>query len=188
MFDQEIPTLKSSKLRFRPGEQRTILLLGDFLIAVIAFILALYIWGTQPTEWLRFSLDFLQQRVPLWFYLLPIAWLLLLLDLYDVRNANNWAGTLRGILTTGIAGLLIYAIIYLLSPKGSLPRIGVGIFLVNATILTLIWRWIYIKIFELFYAIFHDFHIAIGTHYNCYLYFFFRYHLFSFLKRLKYTL
>jgi len=147
MFDQENTTIKSSKIRFRPGEQRTILIFGDFLIAVLAFFLALYIWGTQPDEWLRFSLDFLQQRVPFWFYLLPFAWLLLLLDLYDVHNANNWHGTLRGILTTGIAGLLIYAIIYLLSPKGSLPRIGVGIFLVDATLLTLVWRWFYIQIF-----------------------------------------
>ncbi|HKZ44541.1 MAG TPA: sugar transferase [Anaerolineales bacterium] len=148
MFEQDKSSLKSSKWRFRPGEQRTILLFGDFLIAVLAFFLALYIWGTQPDEWLQFSLDFLQQRVPLWFYLLPIAWLVLMLDLYDVHNANNWPGTLRGILTTGIGGLLIYAIIYLVSPKGSLPRIGVGIFLINSTILTLCWRWIYIKIFN----------------------------------------
>jgi len=147
MSPNEITQLKTTRWRFRPGEQRTILIVGDLLVALLAFYLALYAWGTLPDEWLNFSLDFLQQRVQFWFYFLPLVWLLLMIDLYDVRNANNLGTTLRGIFTTGLASLTLYALIYLLSPKGSLPRIGVGIFLLNATILTLIWRWIYIKIF-----------------------------------------
>ena len=143
----DISQLKTTRWRFRPGEQRTILLIGDLLVALLAFYLALYAWGTSPDEWLSFSLDFLQQRVQFWFYLLPLVWLLLMIDLYDVRNANNLDTTLRGIFTTGLVSLILYALIYLLSPKGSLPRIGVGIFLINATLLTLIWRWTYIKIF-----------------------------------------
>jgi exopolysaccharide biosynthesis polyprenyl glycosylphosphotransferase len=139
--------INSPKRRFRPSEQRSILILGDLLIAILAFLLALYIWGTRPDEWLKFSLVFLEQRVQFWFYLLPLVWLLMMIDLYDVRNANNLSTTLRGIFTTGLAGIILYALIYLLSPKGSLPRIGVGIFLINATLLTLLWRWIYIKIF-----------------------------------------
>jgi len=147
MSPNEITQLKTTRWRFRPSEQRTILIVGDLLVALLAFYLALYAWGTLPDEWLNFSLDFLQQRVQFWFYFLPLVWLLLMIDLYDVRNANNLDTTLRGIFTTGLASLTLYALIYLLSPKGSLPRIGVGIFLLNATILTLIWRWIYIKIF-----------------------------------------
>jgi exopolysaccharide biosynthesis polyprenyl glycosylphosphotransferase len=143
----ENKSIKSAKWRFRPGEQRTFLILGDLVISLLALYIALYIWGTRPDEWLNFSLDFLKQRVQLWFFLLPLVWLILLIDLYDVRNANSRAKTLRGISNTGMVSLILYALIYLLSPKGSLPRIGVGIFLINATILTLIWRWIYIKIF-----------------------------------------
>jgi exopolysaccharide biosynthesis polyprenyl glycosylphosphotransferase len=139
--------IKTSRLRFRPGEQRTILIFGDLLISLLAIYLALYIWGTQPAEWLNFSLDFLKQRVQLWFFFLPVIWLLLLIDLYDVRIANNWRTTQRGIFISSFASLLLYALIYLLSPKGSLPRIGVGIFLINASIFTLIWRRIYIRIF-----------------------------------------
>lgn len=142
-----INRLNSPKWRFRPAEQRTILILGDLFISILAIFLALYIWGTRPDEWLNFSLAFLEQRVQFWFYLLPVAWLLMMIDLYDIRNANNLRTTLRGIFTTGLAGITLYALVYLLSPKGSLPRIGVGIFLVNAAILTLLWRWIYIKIF-----------------------------------------
>ncbi|MFH2039506.1 MAG: sugar transferase [Chloroflexota bacterium] len=138
---------KSTRWRFRPSEQRTILIIGDFLIALLAVSLALYAWGTRPDEWLNFSMDFLKQRVQFWFYLLPLVWLLLMIDLYDVRNANNLDTTLRGIFTTSLISIFLYALIYLLSPNGSLPRIGVGLFLINATILTLLWRWIYIKIF-----------------------------------------
>lgn len=147
MSPNDLEQIKSTKWRFRPGEQRTILLIGDLLISLIALILALYAWGTRPDEWLNFSMDFLQQRVQFWFYLLPLVWLLLMIDLYDVRNANNLYTTLRGIFTTGMASLILYALIYLLSPKSSLPRIGVGLFLVNVTILTLFWRWSYVKIF-----------------------------------------
>ena len=147
MSPNEIPHLKSTKWRFRPGEQRTILIIGDLLVALLAFYLALYIWGTRPDEWLNFSLDFLQQRVQFWFYFLPLIWILLMIDLYDVRNANNLETTLRGIFSTGLVSLILYALMYLFSPKGSLPRIGVGVFLIGATIFTLFWRWTYIKIF-----------------------------------------
>lgn len=151
MNDLEQPHKKnlisSSRWRIRPGEQRTILIIGDLLISLLAIYFALYIWGTQPNEWLNFSLDFLKQRVQFWFFFLPIVWLLLLIDLYDVRIANNWRTTQRGIFISSLASLLLYALVYLLSPKGSLPRIGVGIFLINASILTLVWRRIYIKIF-----------------------------------------
>jgi len=139
--------IKSARWRFRPDEQRTILILGDLFIALLAFYSALYIWGTLPDEWLNFSMDFLKQRVQLWFYFLPLIWLLLMIDLYDVRIANNWVSTLRGIFITSLASIILYSFIYLLSPKGSLPRIGVGIFLINASVLSIIWRWIYIKIF-----------------------------------------
>jgi len=138
---------KTTRWRIRPGEQRTILILGDLLISLLAIYLALYIWGTQPAEWLNFSMDFLKQRVQSWFFFLPFLWLVLLIDLYDVRLANNWRTTQRGIFTSSLASLLLYALIYMVSPKGSLPRIGVGIFLIAAAILTLIWRRIYIKIF-----------------------------------------
>ena len=147
MQSDEKSHLKSTRWRFRPGEQRTFLILGDLLVSIMAIYLALYIWGTQPSEWLNFSLDFLKQRVQLWFFFLPVIWLFLLIDLYDVRKAHNWSSTLRGIFISSMASLLFYSLIYLLSPKGSLPRIGVGIFLISASTLTLIWRWIYIRIF-----------------------------------------
>jgi exopolysaccharide biosynthesis polyprenyl glycosylphosphotransferase len=131
----------------RPLEARTILFLGDLLAGAIALLPALYIWG-RGDAWLQaFNLDFLQQRVPFWFYLLPLAWLVMLVELYDANRASDWRKTLAGIAFAALTSGLLYAVIYLLSPKGSLPRTGVGIFLIVAAILSLVWRLVYIRIF-----------------------------------------
>ncbi len=136
---------KPSGWRVRPSEQRTILLIGDLVVAAIALFVALYIWGRRDI-WFGFTLDFLQERVELWFYLLPLGWLVMLVDLYDVHRANNWRTTVRGIAIAALIGLAIYAFIYVLV-KGSLNRIGIGVFLAAASSLTFLWRLAYIRIF-----------------------------------------
>lgn len=127
-------------------EQRIILLLGDVSVSVIALFAGLYFWG-QKDAWLQFSLDFLKQRVEFWFYLLPLLWIIFMVELYDPHRARNRRQTVTGIATAALAGLFLYALVYLISPKGSLPRLGIGIFLIIASILTLAWRLIFIKIF-----------------------------------------
>jgi exopolysaccharide biosynthesis polyprenyl glycosylphosphotransferase len=132
--------------RVRTREQRTILLMGDAFASILALLGGLYFWG-QKDAWLSFSLGFLQQRVALWFYLLPLVWMVFLVELYDPHRARNLRQTMTGISLTALAGLLFYALVYLISPQGSLPRLGIGIFLIFASVLTLIWRLIYIRIF-----------------------------------------
>ena len=121
------------------------LLIGDMTMAVIALFIALYVWG-QRDIWFKFSLSFLQERVEFWFYLLPLGWLVLLVELYDVHRANNWRKTVRDIAVAALIGLVIYAFVYVLV-KGSLNRIGIGVFLIAASGLTLLWRFAYIRIF-----------------------------------------
>ena len=132
--------------RVRPREQRTILLIGDALVSITALFGGLYFWG-QKYDWLKFSLDFLQQRVAFWFYLLPLIWMVFLVELYDLHRAKNLRQTTVGIAIAALAGLFLYALVYLISPQGSLPRLGIGFFLVFASVLTFLWRLAYIKIF-----------------------------------------
>jgi exopolysaccharide biosynthesis polyprenyl glycosylphosphotransferase len=132
--------------RVRPREQRTILFIGDLFVSVLALFAGLYFWG-QKYDWLKFSLDFLKQRVELWFYFLPFIWMVFLVELYDVHRAKNLRLTIGSIALAALAGLLLYALIYLISPQGSLPRLGIGFFLAFASVLTLLWRLIYIQIF-----------------------------------------
>jgi exopolysaccharide biosynthesis polyprenyl glycosylphosphotransferase len=137
---------KSIGWRVRPREQRNILLIGDAFASILALVGGLYFWG-QKDAWLKFSLNFLQQRVEFWFYLLPLVWMVFLVELYDPHRARDLRQTVAGISLAALAGLFFYALIYLISPKGSLPRLGIGVFLLSAATLTLIWRLVYIQIF-----------------------------------------
>ena len=137
---------RPSGWRVRPREQRTILLIGDMFVSLLALLGGLYFWG-QKDSWLNFSLGFLQERVEFWFYLLPFIWMVFLVELYDLHRAKNLRQTTAGIAIAALAGIFFYAVIYLISPKASLPRLGIGFFLLFVAILTFLWRLIYIQIF-----------------------------------------
>ncbi|HLE16547.1 MAG TPA: sugar transferase [Anaerolineales bacterium] len=140
---------KSRRWRLYNRERRTLLFLGDFLMAMIALVVALYIWASAA-DWLGISLEFLRQRPPGWFYLLPFLWLVLLVELYDIHRAGNLAETVKGIATAALIGLGLYLLLYFyfsVPPRSILPRRGVAGFLVAVSILTLLWRYIYIRIF-----------------------------------------
>jgi len=139
-------TEKTNRWRLSLMERRTLLVVGDFVVGIIALAAALALWATDAAEWLGFSLTFFQKRVDPWFYLLPFIWLGLLIEVQDVHRAANWRKTISGVGSSAAIGLFLYLIIYFAS-KNPLPRIGVAAFLVVASVLTLIWRLIYIRIF-----------------------------------------
>ena len=143
---QTVARPKPTAWRVRTREQRNILLFGDAFVSILSLFGGLYFWG-QKDAWLKFSLDFLQQRVEFWFYLMPLVWMVFLVEIYDLHRAKNVRQTIAGIALAALAGLFLYALIYLISPKNSLPRLGIGVFLVFASVLTLIWRMVYIQIF-----------------------------------------
>jgi exopolysaccharide biosynthesis polyprenyl glycosylphosphotransferase len=135
--------------RLHPNERRYLLIFGDFFMAIIALFIALYFWAVSH-EWLGWSLDFLQERPPLWFYLFPIMWLILLVDLYDVDRASTWGQTVKGVVRTALIGLIVYLGLYFYftdPPASLLPRRGVAAFLLAASLLTLSWRYLYIRVF-----------------------------------------
>jgi FlaA1/EpsC-like NDP-sugar epimerase len=141
--------VKSKRWRLHPRERRTLLILGDLIIALLALAIALLFWASSA-EWYGISFEFLRQRPPAWFFMLPFFWLILLIELYEVHRAGNWNATLRGVLTAALIGLGLYLLLYFFftnPPKSQLPRRGVAGFLVAATVLTLGWRYLYIRIF-----------------------------------------
>lgn len=140
---------KSSPWKLRVGERRGLLILGDFVMALISLVIALIYWGSS-VRFIEFDLIFLQERVPFWFYLLPLFWLVLLIELYDVHRAGSWSATVRGVATAALIGFLIYMVLYFYyvdPPHSLLPRRGVAGFLIAASALTLLWRRFYIRIF-----------------------------------------
>ena len=143
---QPNPHPRPSGWRIRPREQRTILIIGDLLVSVLALVGGLYFWG-QRDAWLSFSLNFLRQRVETWFYFLPLIWMVFLVELYDLHVAKNLRKTTIGIAVAALAGILFYSLIFLVSRANSLPRLGIGAFLILAAILTFFWRLVYIQVF-----------------------------------------
>ncbi len=140
----EKPQLKK-RWRIRNGERQAILFLGDLLVTYIAIFVGLYFWGQK--DWLDFSWAFLGQRAPFWFFLLPVLWIIFLIEIYDIRKANRREDVIRGIATAAGISFIIYLIIFFISDPNSLPRRGVFIFIIAATILTFAWRLLYIRIF-----------------------------------------
>jgi len=148
-------------IRLRPSEQRWILLLGDLITSTIAVFGAIYTWYrysifvltstgitiARAERLLRLDGTFFA-RVPGWFYLLPLIWILLLIDIYEPHVAANWKRTWRGIAVAAIVGLLAYSLLFTINQDpNSLPRIGVGAFLLIASLLTLGWRAVYIRLY-----------------------------------------
>jgi exopolysaccharide biosynthesis polyprenyl glycosylphosphotransferase len=135
---------KSRRWRLQTGERRLLLILGDLLAASAASFCALWLWAEQ--DYLGFTPDFVRARAA-WFVLLPLIWLLLMVNLYDVRRAGSWRETLRGALMAAAGGVVLYLIVYFSSEPGSLPRRGVLYFLVSTVVLTLVWRFVYVRVF-----------------------------------------
>ncbi len=131
--------------RLRPGERILLLLVGDLLAAGLAVIISLFLWAQK--DWLNFSLDFLNNRTPAWFFILPLVWVTLLVEIYDSRRATRRRDTLRGIGIAALMSLVLYLLVYFISEPDSLNRRGVAYFIVTAGLLTLVWRMVFIAIF-----------------------------------------
>jgi exopolysaccharide biosynthesis polyprenyl glycosylphosphotransferase len=137
--------IKRPNRRLRSGERKALLMTGDILVTLLALVIAVIVWAVD--DWLTFSIEFLQVRIPFWFFLLPILWILLLTELYDERRAARRSETLRGVAIAAGISFVLYLVVYFTSDPTSLPRRGVAVFIGAAAILTLLWRFLYIRIF-----------------------------------------
>jgi exopolysaccharide biosynthesis polyprenyl glycosylphosphotransferase len=136
---------EAGRWQLRPGERRLILIAGDLLMASLATLLALVLWSLP--DWLEFGVEFIRFRAG-WFVLIPLIWPLLMINLYDIRRAGSWPETVRGVFVAAGMGLVIYLGVYFFRfQPGSLPRRGPVYFLIFVIILTLAWRYVYVRVF-----------------------------------------
>ena len=155
--------IRTAPLRLRPSEHRTILVIGDLITASISVFAALFTWrhynlsvglanllaeGIAPGPAQR-RVEQMNIEVPFWFYLLPIIWMLLLVELYEPHAASSTRKTMRGIAIAAFVGIAAYSLVFIIRQDPTdLPRIGVGAFLLYASILTLTWRMLFIRIYR----------------------------------------
>lgn len=144
------PKRKEQSIAWRLGvsERRILLIVGDMLMSALALFGGLYFWASAVEEGVTMTfVEFLRVRPPLWFYLLPIFWVILLTQTYDLRRAVSWRRTFNGLAVAALIGMGFYTLVYFTSDPGSLPRRGVAAFAAATWVLTLLWRFIYIRIF-----------------------------------------
>ena len=150
-------------LRLRPGEHRMILFIGDLLMAVASVFAAIAVWrrynffaevsalvekGSSLAMAKKLVEEFVAIKVPFWFYLLPLVWVILLVELYEPHVAGSGRKTTRGIAIAAFLGLIAFSLLFITRQDTNLPRIGVGAFLFFASLLTLTWRMIFIRIYK----------------------------------------
>ena len=158
--------VRTTPLRLRPNEHRTILFAGDLLMALASVFLALYTWrqynlymyevlynqyidqGVGPRLAQLYAEGQTIFEPQFWFYLLPIVWVLLMVELYEPHTAASARRTIRGIAIAAFIGLLAYSVAFIIQQESNLPRIGVGAFLVYASGLTLTWRMLFIRMYK----------------------------------------
>ena len=145
-MEEKLNGRPNGKFRFERREQTLLLVLGDFIAALLALGIALLTWARGDT-WLGLSVAFLRERIPAWFYFLPLLWMVLMADSYDIRKAGNLKSTLRSLGVSLIGCAAIYLVVYFASKPNSLPRFGVAIFLVLAVLITFFWRLLYVRLF-----------------------------------------
>jgi exopolysaccharide biosynthesis polyprenyl glycosylphosphotransferase len=127
------------------SEHRALLAAGDACAATAAVVMALWLWSI-PAGW-QFSLGFVSARA--WWFAAAVAWLFAAaMPAAPSSIAFSLRRTLAA-LARGAAFLLIaYGAWYFYAPRNSLPRLVVLYFLWEATLLTLVWRLIFVTVFS----------------------------------------
>ncbi len=136
----------SSRLPLQISERKTLLILVDGVLVNIATLAALWL-GARRSGWL-FSGQLLAERF-YWFAGLTILYLILasVNDGYNLKAAADFFPSAFAILKVTVEILLVYLLVYFLSPPGSLPRHMMGFFSLICPSLLLPWRWLYIVVF-----------------------------------------
>lgn len=142
------------------------LFLGDLILSIVSVFAALSVWraynynvqyqallAEKPPIPEPRIIAILNTRVdievPFWFYLLPVLWMLLLVDLYEPSIAGSGRKTTRGIAVAAFIALALYSFVFVFTQDPTnLPRVGVGAYLIFASLLTLAWRMIFIRIYK----------------------------------------
>src|SRR5512135_3042423 len=137
---------KSIQFRLRPTERRIILLIGDAVMASCALLVAMYIWSQQ--DWLGPSISkLIPERIPPWFFLLPVVWMVINIEMYDIRRAGHRGETVKGVLIAAAVCTMVYLVGYFIADPKTLPRRSVATFIVSAAVFMVSWRFIYIQVF-----------------------------------------
>lgn len=133
------PSPRPRRPQLQISERKILLALGDLAIVFVSVIIALRVW-TLVARW-PFTVNFIASQAG-WFVLLGGLWLLLANanDFYDLRVVAKRGRTLQRLLVITSQLLVIYVIIFFVSPRTALPRLFILYYGIASIILIGIWR------------------------------------------------
>lgn len=133
---------RSRRVQLQFSERKLVLMIGDIAAIWIAVVIGLFVWTeVDRSGQYQFSLDFLLSQI-VWFLVLPTLWVMLAsaYDLYNLRvAANRWKTLIRMLVVTAQM-IVVYVLVFFLSPVGALPRLFMLYFGIAAFILIGLWR------------------------------------------------
>jgi len=138
MFFEPRPGRRRAQLRI--SERRLLLRLGDVLATVIAVLIALLVW-TLVDRRRPFNLEFVLEQ-SYWLLVLPGLWLLLASanDFYDLELAANRLLAMGRLVLITLQTLVVYLIIFFLSPREALPRLFILYYALSSFLMIMLWR------------------------------------------------
>lgn len=133
------PSPRRNRLQLRISERRLLLMFGDAMSVVASVLISLYIWSVVAGE--PFTIDFVLPQ-SYWFIVLTILWLLIASanDFYELSVAANAGISLQRLVIITLQLLIVYLLIFFLSPIGELPRLFILYYGVSSFILIGLWR------------------------------------------------
>lgn len=146
--DQSAPIAQPSLLvgSLRPllarVDRRALLLLGDALVAVVAVVIALWLWTF--TSGARFDWPYLWLHAE-WLALVPV-WLLLNFDLYAAQGWPSGPSMIRRLGATSGLALGLQVVVYFLVGPAVLPRLLPFYFVACAFVLGAGWRGLFARL------------------------------------------
>lgn len=133
------PSPRRSRIQLRISERRLLLMAGDALMVVLSVLISFYIWSVVAKEDFTFDFVFPQSY---WFIVLAALWLLFASanDFYELSTAAVISTMLQRLFVINLQMVVIYLVIFFISPVGTLPRLFILYYGVTSFVLIGLWR------------------------------------------------
>ncbi|PJF40995.1 MAG: sugar transferase [Chloroflexi bacterium] len=133
------PSPKRDRPQLQLSERRLLLMAGDAIATIFAVFIALRIWAFVAER--PFTPEFIRPQV-VWFFILPGLWILLAgaNDYYDLRIAASKITSFQRLVLITTQMLVVYLVIFFVSPRESLPRLFILYYGVLAFVFVGLWR------------------------------------------------
>ncbi len=121
------------------SERRLLIGFGDLLAVNAAVLISLRIWSIVGER--HFGWAFILSQFH-WFIILSLLWLVLATsnDFYNLDLSANWLRSQGRQLTITLQLLIVYLVIFFLSPRDALPRLFILYYAIASYILIALWR------------------------------------------------